>query len=250
MTNTGGTPAGWYHAPGDPAGTHRYWDGGQWIGEPQPVPQPQTPPPAASPPADDMTEQYQPQDSSSSSAFDPPREGQSVAGPPGGSGTGGAPPTYAAPGVPADAAPAGGPGANAEWGTRAIALLIDWAIGVAISVAAGLLTVIGFAIADVLGILFAIVWAGAALAYAIWNFCIRQGETGQTIGKEKQGIKLIKDDTRQPVGVGMAFVRYLIFLVLGSVCGVYTVLDYLWPLWDEDQKRITDKIVTMSVVDV
>ena len=35
MTNTGGIPAGWYHAQGDPAGTFRYWDGAQWIGEPQ-----------------------------------------------------------------------------------------------------------------------------------------------------------------------------------------------------------------------
>ena len=30
-------PAGWYHAPSDPAGTQRYWDGEQWVGEPEPV---------------------------------------------------------------------------------------------------------------------------------------------------------------------------------------------------------------------
>jgi uncharacterized RDD family membrane protein YckC len=29
------SPAGWYHAQGDPEGTTRYWDGAQWIGEPQ-----------------------------------------------------------------------------------------------------------------------------------------------------------------------------------------------------------------------
>lgn len=28
---------GWYHADGDPPGTHRYWDGSTWIGEPQPM---------------------------------------------------------------------------------------------------------------------------------------------------------------------------------------------------------------------
>jgi uncharacterized RDD family membrane protein YckC len=28
-------PTGWYHAVGDPAGTVRYWDGGNWWGEPQ-----------------------------------------------------------------------------------------------------------------------------------------------------------------------------------------------------------------------
>lgn len=31
----GQTPAGWYHAEGDPQGTTRYWDGSQWVGEPQ-----------------------------------------------------------------------------------------------------------------------------------------------------------------------------------------------------------------------
>ncbi|MCH9834838.1 DUF2510 domain-containing protein [bacterium] len=49
MTNTGGTPAGWYYAPGDPEGTQRYWDGAQWIGEPQA--QSQEPTPTAEPPA-------------------------------------------------------------------------------------------------------------------------------------------------------------------------------------------------------
>ena len=24
-------PAGWYHAAGDPDGTHRYWNGERWI---------------------------------------------------------------------------------------------------------------------------------------------------------------------------------------------------------------------------
>lgn len=31
----GQMPAGWYYAEGDPPGTQRYWDGGQWTGEPQ-----------------------------------------------------------------------------------------------------------------------------------------------------------------------------------------------------------------------
>ncbi len=41
----GQTPAGWYHAEGDPPGTTRYWDGTQWVGEPQPsTPQAAVPP--------------------------------------------------------------------------------------------------------------------------------------------------------------------------------------------------------------
>lgn len=30
--------AGWYRSDDDPPGTHRYWDGGHWVGEPQPLP--------------------------------------------------------------------------------------------------------------------------------------------------------------------------------------------------------------------
>ncbi|HAY67411.1 MAG: RDD family protein [Acidimicrobiaceae bacterium] len=37
MSETPSTPPGWYAAPGDPAGTHRYWDGVAWQGGPQPI---------------------------------------------------------------------------------------------------------------------------------------------------------------------------------------------------------------------
>ena len=40
-------PAGWYHAEGDPEGTHRYWDGDQWVGEPRAVAATPPPPPGA-----------------------------------------------------------------------------------------------------------------------------------------------------------------------------------------------------------
>jgi uncharacterized RDD family membrane protein YckC len=33
----GGQAPGWYYAQGDPPGTHRYWDGRQWVGGPQSV---------------------------------------------------------------------------------------------------------------------------------------------------------------------------------------------------------------------
>jgi uncharacterized RDD family membrane protein YckC len=37
MSTGSGQPPGWYYAQGDPPGTHRYWDGEQWVGGPQPV---------------------------------------------------------------------------------------------------------------------------------------------------------------------------------------------------------------------
>ena len=43
--------AGWYYAEGDPPGTHRYWDGTTWVGDPVPVAAPGAPP---APPAQEQ----------------------------------------------------------------------------------------------------------------------------------------------------------------------------------------------------
>lgn len=40
-------PAGHYHAEGDPPDTVRYWDGTQWVGDPQPAPSTAVPAPPA-----------------------------------------------------------------------------------------------------------------------------------------------------------------------------------------------------------
>ncbi len=47
----GQAAAGWYHAEGDPFGTLRYWDGVQWVGDPQYPPQPAAQDPAPFQPA-------------------------------------------------------------------------------------------------------------------------------------------------------------------------------------------------------
>jgi uncharacterized RDD family membrane protein YckC len=187
-------PPGWYHAQGDPPGTHRYWDGSQWQGGPQPVAQ--TP---------------------SGSAFNP-----------------------AMPGL----------GHNpAEYGQRVVAYLIDLAAFLAIFVAGFILSAILGAVSDVLGLLASLLTFAAYIAFFVWNFVLQQGATGQTIGKKQQGIKLVADATGQPVGGGMAFVRYLLASAIATVtCGVAGLLDLLWPLWDPEKKRLTDKILKFSVV--
>lgn len=173
------TPPGWYPAPGDPPGTHRYWNGSEWTTGPTPMQQ--------------------------------------------------AMPTYGGT----------GPGQPAEWGIRAIAWLIDYVPILVVSIVVGA--------ADSAALMF-VAWL-AMLGYSIWNFALQQGRTGQTIGKKQQGIKLVADATGQPVGPGMAIVRYLIAGAISAItCGVYGLLDYLWPLWDDDKKRLTDKIVKFSVV--
>ena len=42
--------------------------------------------------------------------------------------------------------------------------------------------------------------------------------------------------------------RWLLPHLINSFVGVYWVIDLLWPLWDDDNQRLTDKIVSTQVV--
>lgn len=57
------------------------------------------------------------------------------------------------------------------------------------------------------------------------------GLRGATPGKMAVGIKVVRPDTRQPVGVGSAFLRYLI-PAAGSLLCIGGVLVYLSPFFD------------------
>lgn len=82
------------------------------------------------------------------------------------------------------------------------------------------------------------------LAYFIWNYCIKQGKTGYTIGKGVLGIKLVKAETGQPIGAGMSFVRQIAHF-LDSLC----YIGYLWPLWDAKRQTFADKVIGTYVID-
>jgi uncharacterized RDD family membrane protein YckC len=82
-----------------------------------------------------------------------------------------------------------------------------------------------------------------SLAFFIWNTCMKQGRTGYSIGKGVIGIKLIAERTGQPIGAGMAFVRYLCH-ILDGIC----YIGYLWPLWDRKRQTFADKIMSTIVI--
>jgi uncharacterized RDD family membrane protein YckC len=191
-------PPGWYHAEGDPAGTHRYWDGTRWQGGPQPIAGP-------------------------------------VAGPAG------------APLGPVGSAPPVGPPAG--FGARFIAYLIDSAISFGIFVGGLVLSGIFGAASEGLGVLGVLATIVASFWFGVWNLVLRQGRTGQSLGKQNQGIALVADGTGRPVGAGMAVVRFAVGWALSAFTfGLLGLLDYLWPLWDQDKKRLTDKFLKLSVV--
>lgn len=82
--------------------------------------------------------------------------------------------------------------------------------------------------------------------FAVWNTLVRQGATGQSLGKWAMGIRLVGERSGAPVGVGRAFVRQLAHLL--DALPLY--VGYLWPLWDERRQTFADKACATIVVRV
>ncbi|WP_431034124.1 RDD family protein [Streptomyces sp. P6-2-1] len=135
----------------------------------------------------------------------------------------------------------GGPGYGgqppyAHWGLRVGGTLID-----------GLIFLVPYAIMlvgvtqdlPVLAIIGFLVFAGIG----IWQL-IREGRTGQTVGKSAVGIRLVSETTGQPLGVGMAFVRRIAHFIDGVAC----YIGWLWPLWDAKKQTFADKICSTLVI--
>jgi len=84
------------------------------------------------------------------------------------------------------------------------------------------------------------------LAYVgiiVWNRVLRQGRTGQSVGKKVLGIRLLSEDHLQPIGPGMAFVRDVVHIVDGLA-----YVGYLRPLWDVKRQTFADTIIRTLVV--
>jgi uncharacterized RDD family membrane protein YckC len=125
------------------------------------------------------------------------------------------------------------PGAYAHWGLRVGSALID-------GVAAGVIYFIGLAARS--GALI-IIGGLLGLAFTIWNL-IRQGRTGQTIGKSAVGTKLVREVSGSYVGAGLSIGRYFLHIVDSLPC----YLGYVWPLWDSKRQTFADKIAGTVVV--
>ena len=137
-------------------------------------------------------------------------------------------------------------GQYAGWGTRLAAYLVDALVAVGAALVFIILAIV-FIVADVtvLGVLFYIVGIGAAIAVQIWNLVLKQGTTGQSIGKGVMNIKVVGENTGQPLGNGGAFVRFLMHaFVDGAIC----YLGFLWPLWDDKKQTWGDKVASSVVL--
>jgi uncharacterized RDD family membrane protein YckC len=138
--------------------------------------------------------------------------------------------------------PFGAPRTYANWGQRALGWLIDMGPLVALYLILGLVALVtgSGVILSTVAPLGALAWIG----WSVYNRWIQQGNTGQSLGKRVAKIKLVREDTGQPLGPGMAFVRDLAHFVDSAICYV----GWLWPLWDDKSQTLSDKIIGSVVI--
>jgi uncharacterized RDD family membrane protein YckC len=87
-----------------------------------------------------------------------------------------------------------------------------------------------------------------------WFLMGREGErNGMTLGKQVCNIRVIKEDGTQ-MTTGFAVLRELVVkgLLIGFVGGFFfaipTLINYLWPLWDDKNQALHDKVASTYVV--
>ncbi|GAA3973224.1 RDD family protein [Streptomyces sp. NBC_01352] len=130
----------------------------------------------------------------------------------------------------------GMPPSYANWGQRFLGTLVDGLIFmipyilviIDVSAQTGILSVVG---------------ALGVIGLAIWQL-IKEGRTGQTVGKKALGIRLVRESDGQPLGVGMAFVRRLAHFLDSLAC----YLGWLWPAWDAKRQTFADKVCSSIVI--
>jgi uncharacterized RDD family membrane protein YckC len=132
-----------------------------------------------------------------------------------------------------------------EWPQRALALLIDWGIGVVAFFALYIVALIFYAVSDVLGLLVLVLTWALGLAYTVF-LGLWTGQTGQTIGKRTIGIKIVRADDQQLLGAGPGVARQFAHILDSLPC----YIGYLWPLWDPMKQTFADKVMRSVAITV
>jgi uncharacterized RDD family membrane protein YckC len=182
--------------------------------------QPQYPPPPPPPP--------------------PPGGGYGAPPPPGGYGAPPPPPPGSS-GQPNWGQPYGAPQPTAwsgpplaDYGKRLVSGAIDY-------LAPSVVVIIVEQASSALGALVSL----AALAFYIYNGYLT-GTTGQSIGKQVAGTKVVNENTGQLIGPGLGIGRWLLHILDGLAC----FIGYLFPIWDSKRQTFADKIVHTVVIEV
>lgn len=141
------------------------------------------------------------------------------------------------------------PANRANYGQRVIGVLVDLALWIpsfvfAFAVDDGLITD-----SSLESISFALI--GVTFLLQLGNVWILQGITGQSLGKKVAKTRIIKEADGAPVGIGLMIARLVIRAILTPItCYLYWLADWLWPAFDPDNQRLTDKMLKLHVVNV
>lgn len=76
---------------------------------------------------------------------------------------------------------------------------------------------------------------------------IMEGAKGQTLGKMALKIKVVRAVDGGKIGYGEAFIRWLVGAIIGFV-PFGSLVDLLWPLWDQYKQTLHDKVAKTIVV--
>ncbi len=160
-------------------------------------------------------------------------------------------PPESAPGGAAQASPMAGAaglpanqfGELADWGTRAIGLIIDWALLFVIVFVGFIVAIILGAISDALGVLVgALFYLVAAFGSLYMGYLV--GQKGRSPGMSIMGLRCVSEETGQLIGGGMGVVRTIAHFVDSLIC----YIGWLFPLWDVKRQTIADKLVKTVVL--
>lgn len=92
-----------------------------------------------------------------------------------------------------------------------------------------------------------------ALLYAPLTMRREGSHNGQTWGKQLLGIRVVRmsgePQTFASAAAREAGVKFLLFGVVGgTLASIPTILDWLWPLWDDGNRALHDMVVDTRVI--
>jgi uncharacterized RDD family membrane protein YckC len=150
------------------------------------------------------------------------------------------------------------------WWRRAGALILD---GLIVGIGALVLLVaitapisIGFYASDDIGVVSILVGLFLAVVCVsivalLYAPAMMARTNGKTLGRMATGIRVVRAGG-EPITFGFAMLREvavkaLLFGIAGSLtAGLANLVDYLWPLWDEENRALHDFLVnTRTIID-
>jgi uncharacterized RDD family membrane protein YckC len=149
----------------------------------------------------------------------------------------------------------------ADWGTRAVGALIDFAVTLGAWIVLIVIAVAGSQIRTApdqygdtntapAGIAIVALALLTGVVITLGYHLLNGGARGQTIGKRAVHIQTRDARTGGPISYPRAFGRYLVYLAACLIVPILGIVDLIWPLWDDRRQTVHDKAVSSVVVHV